>query len=451
MAIGHVRYSTTGGSHMRNVQPYLIETFFGPLGLGHNGNLTNALDLRRTLLQRGVGLSSTTDSEVIIQALAAPADVWEKHENDTQSIPLTVVNGRGQYGGLATAATLAQPDLHLGNYSTPAPADNSWESRIKTFMQVAQGAYSLVLLTKEGIYAVRDPLGLRPLSIGELSDGYVVASESCAILTVGAKRLREVEPGEIVRLDKNGVTTIAKISTEKRALCIFEYVYFARPDSMFEGQIVHNARQRLGEQLAHEAPAEADFVMGVPDSAIPAAIGYSRITGIPFNEGLTKNRYIGRTFIQPTDEMRKERVRLKYNPLPSNLKGKRVVLIDDSIVRGNTIGPIISLLREAGALEVHVRVSSPPVRHPCFMGIDMATYNQLIGHRLDSEEIRRKVGADSLAYLTLDGMEKAIRAGVQKGPTGHCTACFSGQYPLNVPDWLFAEDRSKYEFEEMWG
>ncbi len=445
MAIGHVRYSTTGGSHMRNVQPYLIETFYGPLALGHNGNLTNALDLRRALLQRGVGLSSTTDSEVIIQALAAPANVWEKHENDGPSIPLTVVNGRGEYSGPAAA------DPNLNGLRPASTAPGSWENRIKTFMQVAQGAYSLVLLTKEGIYAVRDPLGLRPLSIGELNDGYVVASESCAILTVGAKILREVEPGEIIRLDKNGVTTIGQIATEKRALCIFEYVYFARPDSMFEGQIIHQVRQRLGEQLAREAPAEADFVMGVPDSAVPAAIGYSRAAGIPFNEGLTKNRYIGRTFIQPTDDMRRAWVGLKYNPLPSNLAGKRVVLIDDSIVRGNTVGPIINLLREAGATEVHVRVSSPPVRHPCFMGIDMATYKQLIAHRLDPEEIRRKVGADSLAYLSLPGMEAAVRAGVSGEQTGHCTACFSGNYPLPVPEWLMAEDRSKYEFEEMWG
>jgi adenine/guanine phosphoribosyltransferase-like PRPP-binding protein len=238
----------------------------------------------------------------------------------------------------------------------------------------------------------------------------------------------------------------------KQALCIFEYVYFARPDSEFEGQIIHEVRQRMGRKLAEESYVEADFVMGVPDSAVPAAIGFSQVSGIPFNEGLTKNRYIGRTFIQPTNDMRRERVRLKYNPLPSNLAGKRVILVDDSIVRGNTIGPIINLLREAGAREVHVRVSSPPVRHPCFMGIDMATYSQLIGHRLEIEEIRRKIGADSLAYLSLPGMEAAVREGVAAGQTtGHCNACFSGDYPLEVPQWLFQEDRNKYEFEKMWG
>ncbi len=238
--------------------------------------------------------------------------------------------------------------------------------------------------------------------------------------------MREIEPGEIIRLDKNGVTSIMGAPSEKQALCIFEYVYFARPDSKFEGQIIHEVRQRMGRQLAKESPVEADFVMGVPDSAYPAAIGFGQELGIPFNEGLTKNRYIGRTFIQPMDEMRRERVRLKYNPLPDNLRGQRVVLVDDSIVRGNTIGPIIALLREAGAAEVHVRVSSPPVRHPCFMGIDMATYEQLIGHRMDVEDIRRKIGADSLGYLSLEGMKAAVQSGAKGERTGHCTACFSG-------------------------
>lgn len=440
MAIGHTRYSTTGSSHVRNAQPYLIETLHGPLGVAHNGNLTNALDLRHKLLQRGVGLSSTTDSEVITQALSAPPEVWQQQQEDGEAIPLNVLNGRGQFSG-----QLPNSNGHHQKSSFV------WEERIKAFMRVAQGAYSLVLLTREGLYALRDPLGLRPLCLGELSDGYVVASESCAILTVGAKMIREIEPGEIVRLDKNGVTSIRGVDSVKQALCIFEYVYFARPDSKFEGQIVHEVRQRMGQQLAQESPVEADFVMGVPDSAVPAAIGFSQATGIPFNEGLTKNRYIGRTFIQPTNNMRKERVRLKYNPLPSNLSGKRVVLVDDSIVRGNTIGPIINLLREAGAAEVHVRVSSPPVRHPCFMGIDMATYNQLIGHRLDIEAIRRKIGADSLHYLSLPGMEEAVREGVRGERSGHCTACFSGEYPLDVPQWLFEEERDKYEFEHMWG
>ncbi len=443
MAIGHVRYSTTGSSHLRNAQPTLVETINGPLALGHNGNLTNALDLRRILLERGVGLSATTDSEVITQVLASPPHVWQEPKIVAESIPLTVVNGNGHFAGKVNG-TVKENQL-------AAEDGGRWEPHLKAFMQVAEGAYSLVVMTAEGLYAMRDPLGLRPLCIGELDDGYVVASESCAILTVGAKFVRDVEPGEIVKLDKNGVTSIHGVTSKKKALCIFEYVYFARPDSKFEGQIIHDVRQRMGMKLAEESAVEADFVMGVPDSAIPAAIGYSQQSGIPFNEGLTKNRYIGRTFIQPDNDMRQEKVRLKYNPLPGNLRGKRVILLDDSIVRGNTIGPIIQMLREAGASEVHVRVSSPPVKHPCFMGIDMATYNQLIAHQYDLEGTRRRIGADTLAYLSLPGMEEAVRGTTDQEEGGHCHACFSGKYPLDVPDWLFETDRNKYEFEKMWG
>jgi amidophosphoribosyltransferase len=253
-----------------------------------------------------------------------------------------------------------------------------------------------------------------------------------------------------VRLDARGVTSFPGRAAPRRALCIFEYVYFARPDSVLEGQVVHQVRQRLGRQLAREAPAEADVVVGVPDSATPAAIGYSLETHLPYTEGLIKNRYIGRTFIQPDDQLRKVGVNLKYNPLTANLQGKRVVLVDDSIVRGNTAGPLVQLLREGGAAEVHMRVSSPPVCHPCFMGVDMATRSELIGHRMSVEEIRRHIGADSLAYLSLEGMNQAIRQALV-GQTGHCTACFSGQYPINIPEWLFDEDREKLIFEEMWG
>lgn len=415
MAIGHNRYSTTGSSHIRNAQPYLIETIHGPLGVGHNGNLTNAAQLRRLLLERGVGLSSTSDSEVITQMLAAPPEVW------------------------------------LNGHTPDTPSGDRWVERIRAFMHLAQGAYSLVILTRDAIYAVRDPLGLRPLCLGALDEGHVVASESCALLTVGATFLREVEPGEIVRLDHNGITSFEGKPSERRALCIFEYVYFARPDSRFEGQIVHEVRQRMGRQLAREAPADADIVVGVPDSATPHAIGYSLESGIPFTEGLTKNRYIGRTFIQPDDKLRREGVRLKYNPLPANLEGRRVVLVDDSIVRGNTAGPLVQLLREGGAREVHVRVASPPVRHPCFMGVDMATYRELIAANLDVEAIRQRIGADSLAYLSLPGLLQAVGEALNLPEGSHCTACFSGQYPVEVPDWLFAEDREKLLFEGMWG
>jgi amidophosphoribosyltransferase len=428
LAIGHNRYSTTGSSHLRNVQPYLIETLYGPLGVAHNGNLTNALDLRRQLLQRGVGLSSTSDSEVVTQLLAAPADTWQEEA--------------GKNGQSVISNSLPV---------TNKPTSDRWAARLQGLMAVAEGAYSLAILTRDAVYAVRDPLGLRPLCLGELGDGgYVVASESCALLTIGARFLRDVQPGEIVRLDASGITSFPGRAAPRRALCIFEYVYFARPDSVLEGQVVHQVRQRLGRQLAREAPAEADMVVGVPDSATPAAIGYSLETHLPYTEGLIKNRYIGRTFIQPDDQLRKVGVNLKYNPLTANLQGKRVVLVDDSIVRGNTAGPLVQLLREGGAAEVHMRVSSPPVCHPCFMGVDMATRSELIGHRMSVEEVRRYIGADSLAYLSLAGMNQAVREALV-GETGHCTACFSGQYPINIPEWLFDEDREKLIFEEMWG
>jgi amidophosphoribosyltransferase len=414
LAIGHNRYSTTGSSHLRNTQPYLIETIYGPLGVAHNGNLTNALELRHMLLERGVGLSSTTDSEVITQVLSAPPEVWDKAAR----------------GASDTA--------------------EHWIPRIRAFMQVAEGAYSLAILTSDAVYAVRDPYGLRPLCIGELEGGYVVASESCALATIGARYLREVEPGEIVRIDRDGLTSLAGHAAARRALCIFEYVYFARPDSLIGGHVVHKVRQAMGRQLAREAPADADVVVPVPDSAVPAAIGYSHESGLPFIEGLTKNRYIGRTFIQPDDQLRRVGIQLKFNPLTANLQGKRVVLIDDSIVRGNTAKPLVQLLRDGGASEVHVRVSSPPVRHPCFMGVDMATYKELIANRLDIEGIRAQIGADSLDYLSLPGLERAVEEGID-AQGGHCTACFSGNYPIKIPSWLTSEHREKLVFEEVWG
>ncbi|MEJ5200228.1 MAG: amidophosphoribosyltransferase, partial [Anaerolineae bacterium] len=392
-------------------QPFYVNAPFG-LVLAHNGNLTNALTLRRRLLERGVGLSSSSDSEVITQMLAAPPPGGEP-------------NG---------------PD---------------WMARIAAFMAVAEGAYSLVILTREAIFAVRDPWGLRPLCLGELpvngKPGYVVASESCALSTIGATYLREIEPGEIVRLDRDGVhVSRGAAPKERAALCIFEYVYFARPDSLLEGQTVHRVRQRLGEELAREAPADADIVLGVPDSATPAAIGFALASGIPYTEGLIKNRYIGRTFIQPDDRLRRIGVRLKFNPLAANLRGKRVVLVDDSVVRGNTIGPMIRLLREAGAAEVHVRVSSPPVRHPCFMGIDMATYDELIAHRCTVEEIRRHVGADSLAYLSHEGLQRAVLAEAH-ADRGHCSACFTGRYPIPLEEWWTHRAQEKLAFEQVWG
>ncbi|MCD6291371.1 MAG: amidophosphoribosyltransferase [Anaerolineae bacterium] len=412
LAIGHNRYSTTGSSHIRNAQPYLIETMHGPLGVGHNGNLTNAATLRRKLLERGVGLMSSSDSEVITQMLAAPPPGGE-------------------------------------------PDGPDWEARIAAFMAEAEGAYSLVILTRDAVFAVRDPWGFRPLCLGELPGnghpGYVVASESCALGTIGARYLREVRPGEIVRLDSSGVHSLqGRPPAPRAALCVFEYVYFARPDSVLEGQTIHRVRQRLGEELAREAPADADMVVGVPDSATPAAIGYARASGIPYNEGLTKNRYIGRTFIQPSDRLRRAGVYLKYNPLTANLKGKRIVLIDDSIVRGNTAGPLVRMLRESGAVEVHVRVSSPPVRHPCFMGVDMATHEELIAYRMSVEEIRQHIGADSLAYLSYEGMMRAVTAEIGED-RGHCSACFTGEYPIPLNEWWQYREQEKRSFEGIWG
>lgn len=416
LAIGHNRYSTTGGVHLRNVQPYLIETLYGPLGVAHNGNLTNALNLREMLLKRGVGLSSTSDTEMMTQILAAPSEVW-------------------------------------ANGNQPPPTDDAgdaWVARIRALMHLADGAYSLAILTRHALYAVRDPHGLRPLCLGKLPEGYVIASESCALSTIGADYVRYIDPGEILRIDANGLTSFVGKAPEQRALCSFEYVYFARPDSLLDGQVVHKVRQYMGRQLAREAPANADIVIGVPDSATPAAIGYGLESGIPFSEGLTKNRYIGRTFIQPEDILRQQSIVLKYNALTSNLEGKRVVLIDDSIVRGNTARPLVQLLRDGGAAEVHMRVSSPPVRHPCFMGVDMATYKELIAHRLDIPAICDQIGADSLDYLSLPGMLTAIRDAVGF-ENSYCTACFSGNYPLHVPAWLFETDRDKFIFEESWG
>ena len=400
--IGHTRYSTTGSSILRNAQPFLIETFHGPLAVAHNGNLTNAVHLRRELLQRGVGLVSTTDSEVITQMLAMPT-----------------VGGSNPLARWLPAG--------------------SWEDRISAFMDQAVGAYCLAILTREALYAVRDPWGFRPLCLGELDwegeTGYVFASESCALATIGARFVREVEPGEIVRVDAGGFHSTRTRRREVPRFCSFEYVYFARPDSIFEGQTVHHVRQNLGRYLAREAPADADLVVGVPDSSTPAAIGYAMESGIPFSEGFTKNRYIGRTFIQPGDHLRKIGVRLKYNPLHSNLKGKRLVMVDDSIVRGNTAGPLVQLLRDGGATEVHVRISSPPVRWPCFMGIDMPTRAELIGANAEVEEIREQIGADSLSYLSLEGMLAAIGAGIHsERPIGHCHACFSGAYPVDLAE-----------------
>lgn len=385
-AIGHTRYSTTGGAHLRNAQPYLIETLHGPLGVAHNGNLINAPQLRRDLLQRGIGLTSSSDSEVMTLMLAG------------------------------------------------APGE-TMEQRIAACMRQWYGAYSLVVLTPRAIYAARDPWGFRPLVWGRLPaahggngiGGLAVASESCALSTIGASYEGEVHQGEIVRLDAGGFHRTQAVAPERAALCTFEHIYFARPDSIWDGHVIHHVRQQLGVQLARESHVDADVVCGVPDSATPAAMGYSRESGVPISEVLIKNRYIGRTFIQPSDRLRKSGVRLKFNVLAENVQGKRVILIDDSIVRGNTSGPLVKMVREAGAREVHLRITCPPIAHPCYMGVDMATHDELIAHRMSVAQMREHIGCDTLAFLSLEGMMRAIgRAG------GYCNACFTGHYPLPI-------------------
>ena len=407
LALGHVRYSTAGRSDLKNAQPYVIHTGLGPLALAHNGNLTNARRLRQLLLARGTGLTSESDSELLTQLLALPVSILTNLENrDNPPSP--------ESGAEALADT--------------------WENRIAQMMRLAEGAYSLTLLTSDAIYAVRDPHGFRPLHLASLTQsagaGFVAASESCAFGPIGAIPLREVEPGEVVTLTRTGLRSFfPEVRAARRSFCAFEHVYFARPDSLLEGHLVHATRQRMGEILAREHPVQADLVVGVPDSALAAAQGFARAANLPYGEGLIKNRYIGRTFIQPTAELRKDSVRLKYNPLDDNLAGRRIVLVDDSIVRGTTAGPIVRLLRQAGATEVHVRVSSPPVAHPCYMGVDMPEKKDLIASRLDPAAIAAHIGADSCAYLSLDGLLEAIGA-----KHDHCHACFSGRYPLTIAD-----------------
>jgi amidophosphoribosyltransferase len=379
-AIGHTRYSTTGSSLARNAQPFMIETIHGPLALAHNGNLVNSAMLREELLAQGVGMSSSSDSEVMTMTLA-------------------------RNGG------------------------ETWVERIRHAMERWQGAYSLVLLTRDGVFAVRDPWGVRPLSVGLLpSGGYAAASETGALRTLGCRAIREVKPGEIVTLsDKALVVTQAIQPVQPLARCIFEMIYFSRPDAVWDGKSIHQVRQNLGCELAREEPIEADVIIPVPDSSIPAAIGYAAESGIPYNDGFIKNRYVGRTFIEPTDSLRKRGVGMKFNVINENVLGKRVIMIDDSIVRGNTTGPLIRLLKDAGADEVHVRITCPPITSPCYMGVDMGTSDDLIAHQRTIEDIRKYVKADSLAFLSLDGMMKAVGS-----IDGYCRACFTSQYPLPV-------------------
>ncbi|XP_039971267.1 amidophosphoribosyltransferase [Bactrocera neohumeralis] len=415
LGIGHTRYSTSAASEVVNCQPFVVHTLHGAIAVAHNGELVNSESLRRDLLSRGVGLSTHSDSELIGQALClCPEGVSEQDGPD-------------------------------------------WPARIRNFMQLAPLSYSLVMMFKDKIYGARDPYGNRPLCLGKImpingdsnakledvhADGWVVSSESCGFLSIGARYVREVEPGEIVELTRNGIRTIdvVKLPEYKRiAFCIFEYVYFARGDSIFEGQMVYSVRMQCGKQLAREALIDADIVSSVPESGTAAAHGYARESGLPFAEVLCKNRYVGRTFIQPSTRLRKLGVAKKFGALSENVAGKRLVLIDDSIVRGNTIGPIIKLLRDAGAAEVHIRIASPPLQYPCYMGINIPTREELIANNLNAEQLARHVGADSLAYLSVEGLVKAVEMNKQvssPNKSGHCTACLTGEYPGGLPEEL---------------
>jgi len=386
-AIGHTRYSTTGGNSHKNIQPFVVETMHGPLAVAHNGNLVNATALREELLAKGFGLTATSDTEVLTLMLAA-------------------AGGR------------------------------TWEDRIERTLPAWKGAFSLVMLVNDRVLAVRDPWGFRPMSVGRLPHGgWAVASETCALNTLGCVDIDEVKPGEIVTLHGAEITRRQALTPSATpARCTFEFVYFSRPDSNWAGHNIHHVRQRLGEQLSIESGVEADVVIPVPDSSIPAAIGYARHSRIPHNDGLIKNRYIGRTFIEPTQDLRERGVALKFNALTENLAGKRVVMIDDSLVRGTTAGPLVKLVRDAGATEVHLRITCPPITHACHFGVDMGHDGDLMAARLHVEEMRQHIGADSLAFLSLEGMMRAIEPSQGGSETGYCNACFTGHYPMAVDE-----------------
>jgi len=405
MAIGHVRYSTTGSSAWENAQP-VYRSDHRQLALAHNGNLINAVELHSELSDQGVQFRSTSDSEIIAALLST-------HEAETI------------------------------------------EEALADVMPRLQGAFSTVVMTPTGVIGFRDGAGMRPLALGRIgdrsgqaagsagraADRYCLASESCALDIIGAELVREVLPGEMVSIGEHGITTRQIVDSPRKAFCVFEHIYFARPDSILEGNRTQVSRRKMGEILWREAPVEADVVIAVPDSGTPAASGYSRASGIPRDEGLVKNRYVARTFIQPGDELRKHGLRMKFNPLREVVEGKRIVVVDDSIVRGNTTRQIVSMLRQAGAVEVHMRISAPPIRHPCHYGVDMSTKQEMVAHGRTVEEIAQELECDSVAYLSLAGVYEAIRG----ERATHCDACFSGDYPLERSD----SANGKFALEEL--
>ena len=386
VAIGHTRYSTTGSSSWRNAQPTLGRTASGTVALGHNGNLTNTAELLEMLRSR----------------------YPDQSENE-------ITGGNTTDTAVLTALLAGNPD-------------NSLEGTAMELLPKVRGAFSLVFMDEQTLYAARDPQGVRPLVLGRLNSGWVVASESAALDIVGASFVREVEPGELIVIDENGLRSMI-FAKPKRAGCVFEYVYLARPDTSINGRNVYDARVDMGKALAREFPVDADLVIPTPDSGTPAAIGFSQESGIPFGHGLVKNAYVGRTFIEPSQTIRQLGIRLKLNPLKEVIKGKRIIVVDDSIVRGNTQRALVQMLREAGAKEIHVRISSPPITWPCFYGVDFATRAELIATGLAPDDVRASIGADSLGYLSKEGM---IAASEQK-ESELCTACFTGEYPIELP------------------
>jgi len=391
MAIGHVRYSTTGSSAWENAQP-VYRSDRRQVALAHNGNLINAVELHSELTDKGVQFRSTSDSEIIAALLST-------HEADTI------------------------------------------EEALEDIMPRLEGAFSTVVMTQDRVIAFRDGAGLRPLSLGKLGDRYCVASESCAFDIIGAELVREVKPGEMVSMGEHGLDERQIVDAPRKAFCVFEHIYFARPDSILEGNRTQISRRKMGEILWRESPVDADVVIAVPDSGNAAATGYARASGLPRDDGLIKNRYVARTFIQPGQELRKHGLRMKFNPLREVVEGKRLVVVDDSIVRGNTTRQIVGMLRGAGAAEVHMRISAPPIRHPCHYGIDMSTTQEMVAHDRTVDEVAKELGCDSLAYLSLDGLYQAIRSTRDT----HCDACFTGEYPLERTEAA----NGKYALEEL--
>ena len=386
IGIGHVRYSTAGETILRNVQPLFADLQFGGFALAHNGNLTNALQLRRELVQRGSLFQSTSDTEVIVHLMATSTGV-------------TVV-----------------------------------DRMIEALRQI-EGAYSLVSMTESAVIGVRDPLGVRPLVLGRLGDSFIVTSETCALDIIGARFERDVEPGEMLVLDESGVHSLRPFPTTGRRFCIFEHIYFARPDSIVEGTSVYEARKRIGAELARESHVDAEVVIPVPDSGVPAAIGFAAEAGIPFELGIIRNHYVGRTFIEPSDHIRHLGVRLKHNANRAFIEDRRVVLVDDSIVRGTTSAKIVEMVRAAGAREVHMRIAAPPTTHSCFYGIDTPQRQELLAASLDVEGMAKHIRADSLAFISLDGLYRAMgERGRDPVAPQYCDACFTGAYPTRLTD-----------------